>query len=60
MAGSKVRMMVLALVPDKDPYEARQAATELAADAGLAVLNVEEPEPVKDPPQYRDVEDIYP
>lgn len=48
MSGSKVRMTVLAMVPDNDPYEAKQSATEIAADAGLTVLHVEEPDPIPD------------
>ena len=61
MSGHKVRMTVLAMVPDENPDDAKQSAVEIAADAGLTVLHTEEPDPVAPYVPYGSVEeDIYP
>lgn len=58
----KVRMTVLALIPTQDSREAHQSALDMAAESGLTVLHVEEPELVNPQPYpYGSAEeDLYP
>lgn len=57
----KVRMTVLAMVAAHDPVEAEATAAEIVTDAGLTVLQVEEPDKAVNQFISGSVEgDIYP
>lgn len=57
----KVRMMVLVMVPAVDAWDAEHVARDIAADAGLDVLHVEDPEVVPTNYPHGSLEgDIYP
>lgn len=57
----KVRMTVLAMGATQSPEDAAEWARHLAEDAGLIVLQVEEPDLVPPRPSYGSAEeDVYP